>query len=454
LANPNDDGIDKAELKKLLARSKKEPVNCAVAISKAQQALIMLHKVKQPRALVKELEKAHGELKNPRWGSAFVDVDDNPKLVILTLNKSSPGLARKMKTTLKGTGFSRVRVMLEDGSVDEAVEEDDEEQSEDGYKTAAATSDDADDPNLDTDGPVADPPGVDPSNAAPVSAEPSTVEPSSANSSNDDPSMADPSKADGQQPATMDATAPKAEQSPVDAAALTGRLTGLVKQMMGVIAKDPTQKAALIELATDAQACLKRGDVDQASATIDVLEQAMGSAGATASPGAMPASPPPTPAAGPANGTADNGAADNGVADNVVRPIDTPAGKQHVKARQAWLATRTKMTKDLDQLSQAFGSAFQGHGKAGDLQAAFQKRLDSVLGSLDEELAHKLDEVRQAEDAVTHARIAEEAKRIIVRYQSVVTSDPTIAAIDQNPFVPMSLGKTLNTTLSTLAKVL
>jgi hypothetical protein len=35
--------IDKIELKKLLVRSKKEPVNCAVATDKDGAALIMLH---------------------------------------------------------------------------------------------------------------------------------------------------------------------------------------------------------------------------------------------------------------------------------------------------------------------------------------------------------------------------------------------------------------------------
>ena len=95
-------------------------------MSKTQQALIMLDKIKQPRAISKELEKMYGEIATPRWGTAFVDVDADPKLVILTLNKPTPGFARKMKKTLKGTGFAKVQVRLEDGTLDEAVGEEEE----------------------------------------------------------------------------------------------------------------------------------------------------------------------------------------------------------------------------------------------------------------------------------------------------------------------------------------
>ena len=117
MAAPASPDIDKGELKKLLIRSKKEPVNCAVAMSKSQQALIVLDKIKQPRAILKELEKKFGDVAMPRWGTAFVDVDADPKLVILTLNKPTPGFARKMKKTLKGTGFAKVEVRLESNNI-------------------------------------------------------------------------------------------------------------------------------------------------------------------------------------------------------------------------------------------------------------------------------------------------------------------------------------------------
>jgi hypothetical protein len=122
-------------MKKLLTRSKDEPVNCAVALA-GQQALMLLHKTKQPRALSAELEKEHPDAKNTRWGNASVDIDKDPKLVVLTLNKAASGLARKLKQTLKGTGFSKVEIRLEDGSVAESASEEEEESEGEGVGTA------------------------------------------------------------------------------------------------------------------------------------------------------------------------------------------------------------------------------------------------------------------------------------------------------------------------------
>ena len=128
MAKPAAPEIDKNELKKLLIRSKKEPVNCAVGVAADGSAVIMLDKIKQPRAVFKKMEEEYGDIKNGRWGTAEVDVDADPKLVILTINKAASGLARKMKKTLKGTTFTKVRVMLEGGGVDEEEMEDDEEE--------------------------------------------------------------------------------------------------------------------------------------------------------------------------------------------------------------------------------------------------------------------------------------------------------------------------------------
>ena len=389
------EGIDKAEVKKLLIQSKREPVSCAVGLGPDQQALIMLHKVKQPRALAKELEKNYGEIKNPRWGTAFVDIDDDPKLVIVTLNKPSSGLARKLKKALTGTGFSKLRIALEDGSVAEAVEEEDED--EEGAELSgdgAATPDDA--------------------AAETVSTAPGGVVASAPDDSGGEP---------------------------IDPAQLTARLTDLVKQMMGVIAKNPTQKSALAELAMNAQASLKRGDLDSAAEGVEILRQAIDSAQAGSS------SDDPASAADPGDPTEAQG-------ETPVAPKFTAAGKAHAKARVAWLATRAKVSSQLDGLSNEFESAFKDHGKAADLQQAFKQRIDGVLNDLDEELANKLDEVNEAPDAAAHAKIVEEARQIISRYQSFVTSDPTIAALDKNPFVPLDLQKTLTATLGTLSKVL
>jgi hypothetical protein len=249
MAAPAESGIDKGELKKLLIRSKREPVHCAVGMGKDQQALIMLDKIKPPRTIAKDIEKKFGEVKNSRWGSAFVDVDEDPKLVILTLNKPISGFARKLKKTLRGTGFSKVEVRLEDGTVDEAVGDDEDE---DGEEVSSSAVNAADDANAPTDRPTYDAAGA------------------------------------ASQPVTQDTAA-------LDVAGLTQRLTGLVRRMIPVIAADPSRQDELKALATQAQAGLKASDagvvqlIDQLEATIGRNTGAEADSSATPSAGPAPA---------------------------------------------------------------------------------------------------------------------------------------------------------------------
>ena len=129
-----------AEIKKLLTASKKEPVNCGIGQAKDGAALIALHRNKAGRALVSELEKENPGMKMPCFGTASVDIDDDPKLVKLTLNKAPGGLGKRLKKSLKGTGFSKVMIMLEDGSVAESIAEEEEGESEGQQAGAAATT--------------------------------------------------------------------------------------------------------------------------------------------------------------------------------------------------------------------------------------------------------------------------------------------------------------------------
>jgi hypothetical protein len=111
MADPDETGMDKAEMKRLLSVAGKKPVNCAVAKpNKGQMALLLMDKVRQPKALVKDLQGQFVDMKNPRWGTVSVDAQQNPKLAVFELNKPFPGLARRLGKTLKGTGFSAVDV--------------------------------------------------------------------------------------------------------------------------------------------------------------------------------------------------------------------------------------------------------------------------------------------------------------------------------------------------------
>jgi hypothetical protein len=124
-----DRGMELPDLKRLLTKSKTEPVNVAVGMS-GKNAVMMLHKMKQPKAVCKDLEAKFKDLKTQRWGTAFVDIDEDPKLVVLTLNRGGGGLGKKLKKTLMGSGFSKVRIQLEDGTIDEDIKEEEEEGEE------------------------------------------------------------------------------------------------------------------------------------------------------------------------------------------------------------------------------------------------------------------------------------------------------------------------------------
>jgi hypothetical protein len=278
--------MDKGELRKLLLKSKQEPLNCAVATGdgrKSQPALILLDRRKPPKTLMKELEKQFPEARNPRFGTAQVDPEADAKLVLLRLNAGASGLAERLAKSLKGTGFSKVKIMLGDGTVAEQVEE-----PEAGQAAAAA---------------------------------------------------------------------PAAEAPP-----------------------------------------------------------------------ALPAAP---DAAQTAARTATN-----------------------VKARAVWVATRQKVERDLGTLHGAFASAFKGHAAEGKLIQAFRARVDTVLDTLGEELAHTLDAVNGAADPAQRQKLVEQAHAHIAQYTKHVATDHTIGALDRNPFVPLSIGKTMSATLAALSKTI
>ena len=74
-----------------------------------------------------------------------------------------------------------------------------------------------------------------------------------------------------------------------------------------------------------------------------------------------------------------------------------------------------------------------------------------LLERLDESLADRLDEAANATDPAERARLVAAARASIAQYQAVLASEPLIADLDDNPFVPLSIQKTLTATLTALA---
>jgi hypothetical protein len=123
------------------------------------------------------------------------------------------------------------------------------------------------------------------------------------------------------------------------------------------------------------------------------------------------------------------------------------------KARQVWLATRQKVEKDIATLQSRVRAAYDGHDMAKELEDAFAERVEPVLTTLDETLAHRLDEIVGSE-AFERAALVQRARAVIADYEKFLDTDDVIDHIDRNPLVPLSVRKTLETVLDNLAKVI
>jgi hypothetical protein len=223
--------MDHAAVKLLLAKSKEEPVHAAIGLGADGAGKILLSKTKAPLALGRQLETDSPALKNMRFGTAHVDVDENPKLVKIIINRPVSGLARKLARTLKPSGYTKVLLLLEDGSV---VEGADDEVAEEHAAPPA-------------------PPGP--------------------------PPAPPPASAPGDAAAAVPS-----------AASLANLLKALIEPMRAVIAASPERRGPLTDLATAAQSALKAGDLAQAQAQIRALRTAL-EPGAVPAASAAPTAP-------------------------------------------------------------------------------------------------------------------------------------------------------------------
>lgn len=389
-------GLDKAELKKFLKMSRKRgPMNMAFAIGGDGKAIIQIEKIKPPRTIERTLKSDAPDSKNHRFGTVYVDPEE-PKLAQFVVNKAGGGLARRLIVQLKGTGFTKVKLLTEDGAVCEEDEGEDEEvvdQDDDDHEDELEAADGQD--------------------SMPV--KPTLEMPQDATAPEETHATGLDIPPDGQDGAAQP-----------DAQTLTKDLTGLVKQMLTVIAADPSQKAALTELATDAQANLKGGDLRQAAASIEILRQAIQLSGASAS-GAS---------------SATSGSAD-------------PALLQKLqKSRAAWTATRARIDGELQKLNKAIRDACGDDDAIEDLESRFYAAVEPLLSELDETLSETLERAASADNAEERDQLIDTARKTVGRYTKFLESNPIIGQLDENPFSPLSIGKTLTGTLTTLSAIM
>ena len=66
-------------------------------------------------------------------------------------------------------------------------------------------------------------------------------------------------------------------------------------------------------------------------------------------------------------------------------------------------------------------------------------------------MSDKLDEVINETDPAKRAARVAEARSMLDRYESFLSSEPLIAALDANPLMPMAIAKTMSGVLKALS---
>ena len=110
---PPDAAMDVQMLKRLLARARSKPVSVAVGQGDTRAGglgLLLLDPGKPPKALMKMLKDQDPAVTKLCFGTASVDLETDPKLVKLTLNRATPGMERRLRKTLKGTGYTKISI--------------------------------------------------------------------------------------------------------------------------------------------------------------------------------------------------------------------------------------------------------------------------------------------------------------------------------------------------------
>jgi hypothetical protein len=434
---PESVGSDRVELKKLIKLSMDKPVSMAFATDANGKAVIQMHKIKPPRTLERDLKSGIEGGKNHRFGQVMVD-PEFPKQVKFVVNKACGGMARKLVIALKGTGFKKIQIVTEAGeALEEAENEEDEEEDEEEERSRPAVRQPDDEPATSRTAPDAD-------DERPNFYNEDDDEPAPEEEEDDRTRQAD-SDDRGQDAADREDDRGGQDQSE-QLEELRKELKDYVSRIPQVLKVNPSMKSVLIALATDVSAALKNGDLDQAEAAFSLLTDAIdnpsdGSADASAPGRGDAAQEEPTPGRGDKQGAQG----------------DKQGAKQSVqtfhKSRIAWTATRAKVDKELQKLSKAILDASEGEDLADGLEAQFFQVVDPVLAELDETLSETLQAAADA-DGDERQKLLEEARKTIARYTKFVQSNSIISDLDNNPFVPLAIGKTLTSTLATLTNIM
>jgi hypothetical protein len=115
-----DDIMSTAEMKPILTRAKRGgEVSCVVGLTKDKDGVILLDRRIAPKQLrdqlKKQAEKIGLELADSslRYGTATVDSEEDPKMLMLSINKQGAGvLEQKLRERVKSAGFKDVELTV------------------------------------------------------------------------------------------------------------------------------------------------------------------------------------------------------------------------------------------------------------------------------------------------------------------------------------------------------
>ena len=505
-----------AELRPVLMQSKRKPVSCAVGLTKDKQAVVLLDRKMKPRKLMAEFKsRAKGaglelDMTSVRFGRVALQGEDGT--VAFTVNKAAPkamevGLTRK----LRPAGVRKVEI-----GVDAKLEdEDDTEDGQDGASTVngavgaggrarggegAGAGGGAASPGAATGPGVTDGPGT----AAGVGA--SAVPGGGGAAAQGGPAGdngatgLDAGAAEGAGAAvrgTPDVQAGFTREdqggpagnsvtgepdSPADAGAgappgkatVARRLAGLVQRMAAALPGNPPGAAEMRAAAVAGQAAVKSGDMAGARQAADTLERLLGgtddqqnaggpgtASGGSRADASMPNAAGNQPDDANAAVTGGAGGAGRATPGSAAAPSTKPDGTDPAnarpgpaspvvaKGRQAWLAVRTKLEKDINAVVGEVRKHFGEHGDEADL---VRTSYEPIMHELDDSLLGKLDELAGAANPAARGQLALEAQAIIARYKAFADGNDIVTLLDENPFHPAPIRKTLDQALAALSQ--
>ncbi|RRS03653.1 hypothetical protein EIP75_13735 [Aquabacterium soli] len=134
--------------------------------------------------------------------------------------------------------------------------------------------------------------------------------------------------------------------------------------------------------------------------------------------------------------------------------VDKGRFVNHAKSRLAWEKVRQKLQADLKSLESAVLGYCKGQPDLAGPATAKVRKLDTILVELDESLMDILDKALNAQTDQKRLDLHEESRAVLARYIRFVKSDPLLAGVDQNPFVPLKTREFLLASLQALDKSL